>query len=266
MPDTLATFALRGAMPDTLGVSLGSCFAEYCAWHGQAMFVAGFAQDALTAGVKKVLAERLDQALEFGQAEGIIVNTTSKTKSDAEIAEVLASHQLLMAEQGVKIAAMVMLHNAYDRFLWRLVRFGVVGNRARAIQWILQRNVTMENLINLGVDASVDAHLEKWWEQLERDTMVEKWDRLIGLVGFPPRLSSPPWHFDRKMLQEFDDVRHNAVHHDAQAVKAFDITTFANQLWRAQFVWLVAVASLLRIKIPAEALVRSEPVTRKADH
>lgn len=56
------------------------------------------------------------------------------------------------------------------------------------------------------------------------------------------------------MLVDFDDVRHNAVHHNAQAVKAFDFAEFANQLWRAQLVWVVQVASLLKLKIPAETL------------
>jgi hypothetical protein len=145
-----------------------------------------------------------------------------------------------------------MLHNAYERFLWRLVRFGLVGNREQALKWIGKRNVTVEILINEGVDVPVDAHLEKWWEELERDTLAVKWDRLSGLVGFPAKLSSPPWHFDRDMLVKFDDVRHNAVHHDAQAVKNFDLVGFANQLWRAQWVWVVQTASLLDIKIPAE--------------
>ena len=40
----------------------------------------------------------------------------------------------------------------------------------------------------------------------------------------------------------------------AQAIKTFDLVAFANQLWRAQWVWLVQVASLLNIKIPAESL------------
>lgn len=237
-----------------MGLALGRCFGEFGVWHGQALLVAGFAQDALAGGVKSVLADRLHQALEFGEAEGLILSTPAQTKSNREIAHVVADHQLAMADQGVKIAAIVMLHNAYERFLWRLVRFGLVGNREQALKWIGKRSIVVEALIKDGVDVSVDAHLEKWWEELERDTMVAKWDRLTGLVGFPAKLSNPPWHFDRVMVERFDDVRHNAVHHDAQAIKTFDLVAFANQLWRAQWVWLVQVASLLNIKIPAESL------------
>jgi hypothetical protein len=250
----IASFALRGATPEELGLALGRCFTEFGAWYGQAAFVANFAQDARIGGVKAVLAERTCQALDWGEAQGLIINMPAKAKSNQEIAHVLADHQLAIADQGVKISAIVMLHSACERFLWRLVRFGLVVNREQVLKWIAKRHVTVETLTTQGVDAPVDAHIEKWWEELERDTLVNKWDRLAGLVAFPTRLSNPPWHFDRKMLADFDDVRHNAVHHDAQAVKAFDFAEFANQLWRAQLVWLFQVALMLKVKIPAETL------------
>jgi len=164
MSDTVVSFGLRGVTPEELGVALGRCLAEFGAWHGQSVFVAGFTQDALAVGVKGVVADRLHQLLEFGEAEGLFYSTPAKVKSNREIAHVLAEHQLAMAEQGVKIAAIVMLHNALERFLWRLVRFGMVGNRGQALKWIWKRNVSVETLINDGIDAPVDAHLEKWWK------------------------------------------------------------------------------------------------------
>jgi hypothetical protein len=97
-------------------------------------------------------------------------------------------------------------------------------------------------------------HESQFLDILDRDTIVNKWNRLIGLVGFPARLISPPWHFDHQMLQGFDDVRHNAVHHEARAVKAFDLNAFAEQLWRAQWVLVAAIASVLNVKIPAETI------------
>jgi hypothetical protein len=200
MQDALASFALRGEPSESLGIALGRCFAEYNAWHGHAMFVSGFAQDALAGGVKRVLASRLHQLLDFGETEGLIYGTSSKTRSNQEIAQVLAEHQVGMADHGAKIAAIVMLHNAYERFLWRLVRFGLVGNRAQAVKWVAKRNVSVETLISKGVETAVDDHLEKWWVELERDSLAEKWDRLCGLFAFPAKLEDPPWHFDRDML------------------------------------------------------------------
>ena len=96
---------------------------------------------------------------------------------------------------------------------------------------------------------------KKWWDELERDTLPAKWDRLVELIGFPPKLNDSPWNFDKIMLEGFDDVRHNAVHHDAQAVRDFDFAEFANQLrGERQLVWVCQVALPLKLKIPAEIL------------
>lgn len=253
MADPIASFALRGATCEELGCALGRCFAEFSAWQGQATLVANFAQDARIGGVKTVLADRIHQALDWCETEGLFITTSAMRKSNQEIAHIWADHQLAIADQGVKISAIVMLHNACERFLWRLVRFGLVGNREQVLEWIGERKVTVKTVMTQGIDSPIDAHVEKWWDELERSSLAAKWDRLVGLVGFPTKLSSPPWHFDQQMLLDFDDVRHNAVHHDVNTVKAFDFTEFANQLERAQVVWVVQVASLLKLKIPAEA-------------
>ena len=254
MPDPIASFALRDATDEELGRALGCCFAEFTAWHGQSTFVANFAQDACLGGVRDVLAERIQQTLDFAETKGFIIFTPARTKSNQEIAHNAAGHQLAIADQGVKISAIVMLHNACERFLWRLVRFGLVAKREQVVKRIGKRKITVETLIAQGVDASIDALIEKSWDELERDTLAAKWDRLVGLFGFPTDLSSSPWRFDRKMLVDFDKVRHNAVHDDGQAVKAFDFAEFAKQLWCAQFVWVFQVARVLQVKIPAETL------------
>ena len=150
-----------GATSEELGVALGRCYAEYSTWHGQATFVANFTQDARICGVKDVLATRIHQGLDFAEAEELIYPTPAKTKTNQEIAQVLADHQLVIADQGVKISAIVMLHNACERFLWRLVRFGLVGNRKRVLKWIGKRNITVATLTTKSVDTSVDEHIEK---------------------------------------------------------------------------------------------------------
>lgn len=258
MSDHIATFSLRGTSRDELGPALGRCFADYWTWHNQATFVANFADYARSGGVKVILTDRIRQALDWGEAEGFIIKAPAKTRSNYEIAHNLADHQLAIADQGVKISAIVMLHNSCERLFWRLVRFGLVANREQALRWVGSRTISVDTLMSQGVDAVVDAHIEKWWEALERESLLDKWDRLVGLAGFPARLSSPPWHFDRSMLGAFDYVRHNAVHHDALAVKAFDLAEFAKQLERAQLIWLVHMASLLQVKIPAETMFTGE--------
>jgi hypothetical protein len=143
-----------------------------------------------------------------------------------------------MADFGVKLAAIVMLHNSCEQFHYRLVRFGVIANRAQAEKWIAEKTVTVCRIVSCNIEALVDDHLEKWYGDLERDSLLKKWDKLVALAGYPPELSDEYWHFDRDMLLEFDEVRHNAVHHDGQGVKKFMLDEFLTLLWRAQFVWI----------------------------
>lgn len=251
MLDTIASFPLRGATQQDLGIALGRCYREYCLWNGQSTLIAHFAQDARDAGVKAVMSNRNRAAIDCAQAEGIIKGATPV--SDTLIDEI-TSHHLATADHGGRIAAVVMLHNACERFLWRLVRFGLVANRPRAAAWIADRKVTVKMLQEQPPEVLIDDHLEKWWDDLERDKLTNKWDRLIELLGFPAKLTSGRWHFDRDMLSRFDETRNNAVHHDGQPVKMFDFPEFANQLERAQLVWLVHVGRLLNLKIPAEIM------------
>lgn len=264
MPDSIAHFALRGALPEELSDSLARCFAEYFAWHGWAMFLSGFAHDASVSGVSALLADRIQEAMGLAEQAGLLRWTADKVKTNQEIASDFAEHQLSMAHSGVKLAAIVILHNAYERFLFRLVRFGLVANRPYALRWIADRKVEIGEIVNRNVEELVDDRLEKWWDHLERDSLLAKWDKLVALVGHPSELTDGAWRFDRDMLSQFDDVRHHAVHHDSQCVQAFDFDQFANQLWRSQFVWAVRVAKRLGLQIPADVFfgLRQRPGER----
>ena len=112
----------------------------------------------------------------------------------------------------------------------------------------------MQELVKDEVEILIDRKIERWWNQLERETLKNKWQRLIGLVGNPKNLTKGKWHFDEDMLLCFDKVRHNAVHHDWEAVKAFEFTVFADQLRRAQLVWSTEIAIRLDLKVPVKVL------------
>ena len=260
MFDSIANFPLRSASKDELGVALARCYAEYNQWHGQANFIANFANDARLAGVHSIVADRIQESIDLGEAMGV-VRFPTRTKDNTEIAKEIAEHQLLTADVGVKIAALAMLHNACERFLWRLVRLGLVANRSEAIKWIAKRKVQVEDFADVESDIVVDQQLENWWEELERASMLKKWDKLVGLVGYPEKLADQNWHFDRDMLANFDEIRHNAVHNDARTIKEFDFVEYAKQSWRAQLVWLAQVAMQLQLTIPGEVALgmNSEP-------
>ncbi|MCI0702236.1 MAG: hypothetical protein L0241_14225 [Planctomycetia bacterium] len=250
MPDEIANFPLRNATSQELGIALGRSYRDYLLWHGQATIIANFVQDARTAGVKAVVADRNRISLDLAQEEGILKGTPITNA----LLDAITDHHLATADYGGRIAAIVMLHNASERFLWRIVRFGLVANRTKAVEWVADRKVSVKSLQEQPPEVLTDNHLEQWWEDLEREGFVKKWDRLIGLVSYPAKLTTGTWHFDRDMLAHFDQLRHSAVHHDGQAVRKFDFSEFAKQLERAQLIWTVHIARMLKLQIPAETL------------
>ena len=252
MHDSVATFALRETPLEALGNSLGRSFAEYSASHGQAMFIAGFARDASVAGVSAILADRICDAMGVAEELRILHWTEIKSKSNRDIASDIAEHQLGVADYGAKFAAIVILHNACEQFLHRLLRFGLVTNRTKALEWIAEQHVSISEIVANDVEALIDDRLEKWWRGLERASVMKKFDKLIALMGYPAQLQDKVWHFDRDMLSHFDEIRHNAVHRDGSGVRPFNLDEFAEQLRRALLVWVVHVAEKLQLQIPAE--------------
>ena len=253
MSDPIVDFPLRTASQEQLAIALGRSYAEYNAWHGQATLIAGFSQDARAVGVKSVMVEHIHDAICIAEKVGYL-KTDAMQKSTLQLANDLAEHQLTTVGHGIELAPIVMLHTACERYLWRLVRFGLFVNRPQVLEWIRNRKLTVQELVKDQAEILLDEKIECWWNQLERDTLKEKWQRLIALVGYPQELCDGKWHFDKERLLCFDKVRHNAVHRDWQAVRAFDFTVFATQLQRAQLVWLTKIAIRLDLKIPAEIL------------
>jgi hypothetical protein len=252
MVDPIATFALRGTTPDELGVSLARCYAEFHAWYGEAIFLSGFTHYARMAGVSDVVIRRINDAINSAEELGLLSSKGIESKTNPHFASNIAEHQLKMADSGVKTAAIVILHNACERLLFRLVRFGLIANRDSALKLIAKRPVSISEIVENDIQDLIDDRLETWWRKLSRDSILKKWDKLVDLMGYPPKLEDKDWHFDRYMLLQFDEIRHNAVHHDGQKVEAFDLDEFARQLQRALIVWFIQVAQKLQLQVPAE--------------
>ncbi len=249
--DSIANFPLRAASDDDLAVALALCHREYLLWHGQAVSIARSPIDAQAGGVESVFVARNLEFLESGVTAGWI-KPGDWQGNPVEIAAKTAAMQLEMVEYSARIAAVVMLHSACERNLWRFVRFAMVSQRDKAIKRVNNRQVTIQDLSALDREQLVDRHLEKWWGDLERDTILKKWDSLVDLLGNPEELRGNQWHFDREMLDEFDKVRHDCVHHSGSRLESFDLDRFASQLERSQWVWSLKVAMALNVKIPAE--------------
>jgi hypothetical protein len=125
--DFAGDIPFRGPSPEQLANGLERCHSEFATGFGQAISIRQFAVNASTAGVRTVIHQRAQEGLLLLHSEGLIANTGGQPYDD--IAASIARSQHNMAEFGLDIAAIVLIHNALERFYWRLIRFGVIKNR-----------------------------------------------------------------------------------------------------------------------------------------
>lgn len=257
--DCVANFPLRGAPPADLGTALALCHRDFFWWHGQAVTIAQFPNDARSGGVESVLSERNRTFLDLVESGGYLNPSDSMPRlADYDVADRMTAQQLDGIAHSARIAAVVMLHNASDIFFWRLLRFAMVSERSKAILQIANRRIALQDVLELDRDALIDSRLEEWWGQCERQSLRQKWDYLVTFIGSPDQLRDTKWHFDRDRLLEFDEARHDCVHGSGTKVKSLDLDEFARLIVRAQIVWGLAIAKSLNVKVPARLIFGPE--------
>ena len=251
--DSSANFALRGASDAELGIALARCQQDFFWWYGQAITTARFPFDARAAGIELVLEQRNRDFLDFADSAAFLMSgPTVERLPNSVYAQRMVPQQLDGIEHSARVAAVVMLHSACERYFWRLIRLAMVRKRTAAVEQIAGRKISIRELTTEDRETLIDGQLEKWWENLDRASLLEKWDTLISLVGSPAKLRDGKWHFDRDMLAEFDMTRHECVHQTGITLKSYDFDEFAKPLERTQWVWSIELAKLLNVKIPAQ--------------
>jgi len=177
---------------------------------------------------------------------------------------VLAAVLVASSLRGAKLAAVVMLHNAADLFFWRILRIGLAGKRDYAAELVGDRKVRVIDVREHGVEAAMDVKIDEWWEDIERKSLPQKWDAAVRMFGHPPNLIEKTWYFDKKVLCEFDELRHGVVHSSGEDLLKYSVREFSGQLSRAIMAWLVQVAQDLTIYMPGELIVKTKPRPAKA--
>ncbi|MEQ8836135.1 MAG: hypothetical protein RID07_04950, partial [Lacipirellulaceae bacterium] len=208
--------------------------------------------DATYAGVQSVLESRFQEALQLAEFHGIVKPDSTAPSEYAAVIQTAAEQQLESIDKSAKVAATVLLHDATENYLLSLIRLASISNREKAIECIAKRKIELATLRASDVEKATDDQLECWLDELDRKPLPEKWRVLVRLLGSPPALRSENWHFDETMLSEFDEVRHNCVHHGGAKLKTYDFDSFQSQLSRAVLVLGVEIAKSLSVQVPAE--------------
>lgn len=249
MPDNVVSFPLRGATLQQLATALGRCHAEYQAWHQQAVVLHQFVDHAREAGVRSVLKTRFHELMHFARENSLLTAPIEAVVPMAAMEAKFVDDQLTSARHGTTLAAVVIIHTSTEILYWRLLRFGLIANRDKMLKRFEERKITVKELRDLGSDGANDAVLENWWDKKERESLLDKWDNLIGEFGMPDNIRTDEFALTREMLAEFDEMRHNAVHHDASSLRKFALREFAAQLSRAHSVIVMHVAHKMALQL-----------------
>jgi hypothetical protein len=245
----MSPLPLRGATSLQVEDALADAFAAFARTTGRASAIHTFASLAKDAGVVHHLGAHHERLLQFGVDEGLFYPDAVQKLDLASIASKATATSLSQAEFAVKLASAVLLHAAFEEYLVAICRIGAASFRQRMLEWVGAQQVQVRELQKSSPDELADRAIESWLKKFERDTVLEKWDRFIGLFGHPSNLTSGPWHFDRDALVAFDSARHNGVHGDGTALTLFDMRTFQTQLSRASLAMLFHATKGLGLKL-----------------
>lgn len=233
------------------------------ATHNRGTSLRNFEKAAHAAGVHEVLHSQTKELIQFFAAEKIFTDAGHASVRDGSLARQMTAVTLHLAGSSIKLAIAVLLHAGLEEYLLSMCRLGLVLNRKQGLAWCKQKRVTLQDFQALGGQGSEDALLEQWTKDLERDSILDKWDRLVALVGYPKNLTfENKWHFDREMLARFDTARHDAVHHEGKSLEGFDLQAFEAQLSRAVLVITAHIAKSNALYIIPEAMANASAVAR----
>ncbi len=182
------------------------------------------------------------ESLAFAKHEKLLKDVEG-APSNEQLIELGVQSQIKTGKFGLKMAAAVLIHTAFEQFLWNLCRLGFALKRDVCFEKIKRRKVSLEELVKESASSMlIDQGFELFWEELEKKSISSKWQECVAIFGYPKRMIEHPWHFDLALLEEFDSARHDAVHHNGSRLEKFDLENFKNQANRATLNWTFHVA------------------------
>jgi hypothetical protein len=237
--DPIADFPLRGSSTEVITKALALSLRDFFKWHFEALALTSFPIIAQEAGIEALIEKHQREAFEKSL---LIFNPLG-------VAKQMASDQMERFDHSARIAAIVMLHNAFEKCLWRLLRFGIVVDRSIALERVYQQQITIREVAATDRKILFDKLLDRWWTKQERSSLLKKWNMLVALLGSPSVLRKGMLPIETNKLEEFDEVRHDCVHRSGNKLRSFDLQEFVQRAGMAQIIWSMEIANRLGIDL-----------------
>lgn len=112
-------------------------------------------------------------------------------------------------------ASLVFAHSVFEGCVNDLLKMTVEAGPEDWLPLISNKQVTVSDLTRQNQDDILLRFVEERLHSLERQSLLEKIDRLFAIARPPPnRPRFPQYIYDRARIEQIDRVRHAAVHED----------------------------------------------------
>lgn len=219
--------------------ALTRALSDFMTGTGRATSLLKYARIVEEPGIREALEADAATTVRMLNAQGVLKRDVPGALSDRALARAIAGATSQSARSAIRLAASVVFHTAFEEYLLRLVRLAAVFNRSAALALIAERKISLKEIgSKLPADLEDDC-LEAWLAEIEQKSAPMNWDALVKLADYPNQLSEGEWHFDRRLLVEFDGARHDAVHGSGRLLDEMDIEHAFAQMHRVPLVWSV---------------------------
>ena len=127
----------------------------------------------------------------------------------------IVMNNLEKALRRTAAASLVFAHSVFEGCVYDLLWMTVVAGPEDWLPLINSKHVTVSDLTAQNKDDILFRLVEERFRSLERQSVLEKIDRLFAIVSPPPNPPRfPQYVYDRARIEQIDRVRHAAVHED----------------------------------------------------
>ena len=127
----------------------------------------------------------------------------------------IVMNNLEKALRRTAAASLVFAHSVFEGCVCDLLWMTVVAGPEDWLPLINNKQVTVYDLAIKNKDDILFRLVEERFRSLERESVLEKIERLFAIVSPPPnRPRFPQYVYDRARIEQIDRVRHAAVHDD----------------------------------------------------
>lgn len=129
------------------------------------------------------------------------------------LAATITSNQIVAFRSAVDAASIVFLHSTLDAAVSDLCEIAALLAPGDWEHWMSDKRVSLGQVKNQGYDELLSAELRSAIENLKRDSLLKRVDRLFAICQPPPRLELiNNFVFDDTRLEQIDTVRHDIIH------------------------------------------------------